>query len=364
MNAIRWPKGGDGSKSVGFSAEDVVQLQPLVVKLLQLVGVSSLLSKNQGVFQHTFTKSRTNVLTPGRRSAIKRDLHRTLIGPIFCCKLPKSAGFSHASLGELLLKTLLESFAVFNPRLLVLFVASSPPVFQRYSFMIFFSIGYCQGLNFVAGALLASFPFSPSAWKSVSDMTAEAEKQTTASALTRSSGDSAGKSEAEIRKNDALCLETCFWLMVGIVSRFQSMFQKKIPGFDRFSKNVHLLAKILFRFHSMFIYSPKIYLVFIPIVPCRCRRVFKKALPTVSSECHAKLCELLPESPHSFIGQFFLSLFVVPPPSSLSVPSSPSSLPTRDVQLTSTVPLALSIWINVFEVNRTFERSSTCSCKI
>ena len=102
----------------------------------------------------------------------------------------------------------------------------------------------------------------------------------------------------------------------------------------------------------MFIYSSKFSSRF-PIVPCRCRRVFKKALPAVSSECHAKLCELLPESPHSFIGQFFLSLFVVPPPSSLSVPSSPSSLPTRDAQLTSTVPLALSIWINVFEVTRT-----------
>ena len=95
---------------------------------------------------------------------------------------------------------------------------------------------------------MASFPFSPSAWKSVSDMTAEAERETTASASARSSGDSAGKFEAEIRKNDALCLETCFWLMVGIVSRFQSMFQKKIPGFDRFSKNVHLLVKIFISF--------------------------------------------------------------------------------------------------------------------
>lgn len=114
MDNLRWPREGDGGSKI--ANDDVARLRPLVMKLLKLADVGSLVSKNQGVFQHMVAKSGTDALTPARRSAIRRDLHRTLIGPIFFFKLPKSSGFDHGSLGELLLKTLLESFAVFNPR--------------------------------------------------------------------------------------------------------------------------------------------------------------------------------------------------------------------------------------------------------
>ena len=81
----------------------------------------------------------------------------------------------------------------------------------------------------------------------------------------------------------------------------------------------------------------------------------------MSSEIHNKLTELLPDSPFSFISKWLLSLFVIPPPPSSSSSSQPSfsssltsssysSSSSSNLLLTTTVPFALCVWINVFQV--------------
>lgn len=100
----------------------------------------------------------------------------------------------------------------------------------------------------MAGALLASLPFSPSAWRSVSSITDERPSgvNLTSTCPSGASIDCEQSVDAEIRKSDDTCLEMSFWLLVGIVNRFKCIFEKKIPGFDRFRPQLAIRTLVFY----------------------------------------------------------------------------------------------------------------------